>query len=54
MRRKLPKFAKVLAFGKTLGAPGQTAAFESLGERLWAEYGREMCLRLEAILRNDF
>jgi len=32
----------------------QTSCFRYWGEGLWAEYGREICRRLEAILRNDF
>lgn len=32
----------------------ETSCFRYWGEGLWAEYGREICCRLEAILRNDF
>jgi hypothetical protein len=32
----------------------QTSCFRYWGEGLWADYGREICRRLEAILRNDF
>ena len=32
----------------------QTSCFRYWGEGLWAEYGREICRRLEAILRHDF
>ena len=32
----------------------QTSCFRYWGEGLWAEYGREICRRLEAILRDDF
>jgi hypothetical protein len=32
----------------------ETSCFRYWGEGLWAEYGREICRRLEAILRHDF
>jgi hypothetical protein len=32
----------------------QTSCFRYWGEGLWAEYGREICRRLEAILQQDF
>jgi hypothetical protein len=32
----------------------QTSCFRYWGEGLWADYGREICRRLEAILRRDF
>jgi hypothetical protein len=32
----------------------QTSCFRYWGEGLWAEYGREICRRLEALLRHDF
>jgi hypothetical protein len=32
----------------------QTSCFRYWGEGLWADYGREICRRLEAILQNDF
>jgi hypothetical protein len=32
----------------------QTSCFRYWGEGLWADYGREICRRLEAIVQNDF
>jgi hypothetical protein len=32
----------------------QTSCFRYWGEGLWADYGREICRRLEAILGHDF
>jgi hypothetical protein len=32
----------------------QTSCFRYWGEGLWTDYGREICRRLEAILRRDF
>jgi hypothetical protein len=32
----------------------QTSCFRYWAEGLWAENGREICRRLEAILRDDF
>jgi len=32
----------------------QTSCYRYWGEGIWAEYGREICRRLEAILQHDF
>ena len=32
----------------------QTSCYRYWGQGIWTDYGREICRRLEAILRNDF